>query len=123
MTEHGIGRRGCIVSRKKQRSESWLQEIIMAKYPDLVREAKERLCPRCAFLNSRECQNLCPITSEGEIALIFAKARPLARKPRVTIVRGPESTYKIAPLLYGKTGKKVLMDLGIMDIGLEAKKE
>ena len=50
---------------------------------------------------------------------------PLSRKPTgATIVWGPESAYQIAQLLYGKTpGKKVLMDLGIMDIGLESKKE
>ena len=55
-------RKGEIQSREEQNR---LISIITAKYPEKVNEARQRLCANCAFLNSRECRNLCPITTEG----------------------------------------------------------
>jgi len=44
----------------------------------------------------------------------------LGRKPAgATIVRGPESAYKTARVLYGKRpNKEIFIDLGVMDIRL-----
>ena len=70
-----IPQRGCIVSRKKQRSESRLQLSIMEKYGEQVSEAKLRLCTNCAFFNSRQCQNLCPITSDGGDCPYFSQSK------------------------------------------------
>ena len=69
--------KGCIMSRKKQRSESRLQLAIVEKYPEQVNEAKLRLCRNCVFNNSRQCQNLLPVTSDAGIVPTSAKARPL----------------------------------------------
>lgn len=67
--------KGCIMSRKKQRSESRLQLAIVEKYPEQVNEAKLRLCRNCAFNNSRQCQTLLPVTSDGGDCPYFSESK------------------------------------------------
>ncbi len=60
---------------KKGKGQSQLQLMVLEKYQERVSEARARLCSNCAFLNSRQCQNLYPVTSDGGDCPYFSESR------------------------------------------------